>query len=77
MPAYNLEYRGVEEIAFVAYFNKPSSLPGFLADFLWSNFLAACLDLGQRLYESLLAFMNVARLPEAGEKTVFRHIVTA
>ena len=77
MPEYNIEYRGVEEIVFVAYFNKSSSLPGFVAEFLWSNFLAACLDIGQQLYVGLQAIMEVARLPEVGRKTVFRNVIIA
>lgn len=77
MPEHNIEYRGVEEIVFVAYFNKPSSLPGFVADFLWSNILAACLDVGQHVYGGVQAVMEVARLPEVETKTVFRNIVTA
>ncbi|KAK9914826.1 hypothetical protein WJX75_001037 [Coccomyxa subellipsoidea] len=51
MPARRLRYRGIEEIAFAAYFNKPSSLPAFILDFLWSNFLIACVDVGQHLLE--------------------------
>ncbi len=77
MPEHNIEYRGVEEIVFVAYFNKPSSLPGFVAEFLWSNILAACLDAGQQVYVGLQAIMEVARLPEVGTKTVFRNIIIA
>ena len=77
MPRYNVEYRGVEEIVFVAYFNKTSTLPSFIADFLWSNIFAACLDVGQQLYGGVQAVMDVARLPEIGRKTVFRNVVTA
>ena len=77
MPQYDTEYRGVEEIVFVAYFNKPSSLPGFVAEFLWSNFLAACLDIGEQVYGGLQAVMEVAQFPDVGQKTVFRNVVTA
>jgi hypothetical protein len=77
MPQYGTEYRGIEEIVFVAYFNKPSSLPGFVAEFLWSNFLTACLDVGQQVYRGLQAIMEVAQFPDVGRKTVFRNVLTA
>ena len=77
MPDYNVEYRGIEEIAFVAYFNKPSSLPGFVAEFLWSNILAACLDVGEQMVGGLQAIAAVARFPEVEQRTIFRYIVKA
>lgn len=76
MPVYNIEYRGIEEVVFVAYFNKPSSLPGFLAEFLWSNFLAACLDVGRQLCSGLRQLLELARLPPIERRTVFRHVIT-
>jgi hypothetical protein len=77
MPARRLRYRGIEEIAFAAYFNKPSSLPAFILDFLWSNFLIACVDVGQHLVLTFEEVIGQARPPGPNSRSCLNNLIAS
>jgi hypothetical protein len=77
MPANRLIYRSVGEIAFAAYFNKPCTLPAFILDFIWSNFLIACVDIGQHLVLTFEDFLEHARLPILHHRSSVNYLIAS
>lgn len=77
MPARRLRYRGLEEIAFAAYFNKGSTLPAFVLDFIWSNFLIACVDVGQHLVLTVEELIGQARPPGPHSRSSLNNLISS
>jgi hypothetical protein len=71
MPAQHLQYRGIEELAFAAYFNKTSSLPSFVLEFLWANLLAAARDAALTCQEVL----GQARVPGPHRRSALNNLI--
>ena len=77
MPAHRLHFRGVEEIVFAAYFNRSSDLPSFILDFLLSNLLVACVEVGRYLVLTCNELIEGARLPQPHHRSALNHLILA
>ena len=77
MPAHRSQFRGVEEIVFEAYFNRAVDLPSFILDFLQSNLLLACVEVGHHLVHSCQQLIDGARLPEPHHRSALNNLILA